>query len=64
MRQRIPHYRPGDYLRECDVCGFEYYRSELRKRYDGAIVCFKDYEKKHERDRVWPIRKERPFKGD
>ena len=35
-------YKPGDYWRECDVCGFDYLRSKLVKRWDNAIVCKKD----------------------
>jgi len=34
----------GTYKRECDVCGFDYLRSDLRKRYDGALVCSADFE--------------------
>lgn len=37
-------YVPGTYKRKCDVCGWDYLRSELRKRWDGAIVCKYDYE--------------------
>jgi hypothetical protein len=36
-------YVQGDYKRSCDVCGFDYLRSELKKRWDGAIVCVKDW---------------------
>ena len=32
-------YIPGTYWKECDECGFDFLRSELRKRWDEAIVC-------------------------
>lgn len=31
----------------CDVCGFQFKASELRKRWDGLIVCDKDFETRH-----------------
>ena len=34
-------YVKGTYKKECDVCGWDYLRSELRKRYDGLVVCKK-----------------------
>ena len=42
-----PDYDLNKY--DCDVCGFTYYRRELKKRWDGALVCDADYEEKHER---------------
>lgn len=64
-RQPINRYIPGDYLRDCDVCGWTYLRSELKKRYDGYIVCDKDYETRHPRDLAEKkIHKDKPFKGD
>lgn len=38
-------------IRECDVCGFQYKMRDLRKRWDGLIVCKWDYEEKHPRDK-------------
>ncbi len=38
---------PGQWRVICDVCGFEFYSGEVRKRWDGLIVCDKDYEVKH-----------------
>lgn len=51
-------YIPGDYWMICDVCGFQYRRSQMRKRWDGAWVCPKDYERRHPQDSV-KVRKER-----
>jgi hypothetical protein len=39
-------YVLGDHKRSCDVCGFDYLRSELKLRWDGAIVCDKDWRPK------------------
>lgn len=57
-------WKSGDYWRECDVCSFDYLRSELRERYDGAIVCSADWEEEHPRDQKRSKVKEAPFKGD
>lgn len=45
-------YRAGDFLRVCDVCGFVFYASETRKRWDGMIVCEPDFESRHPQDFV------------
>lgn len=45
-------YRPGDFWRVCDACGFYYRASETRKRWDGLIVCDFDYEERHPQDFV------------
>lgn len=39
-------YRTGsyDYNTLCDVCGFKFKASELRKRWDGFMVCDADWE--------------------
>ena len=56
-------YVPGDYLRECDVCDFTFLRSELMKRWDGAIVCPDDWEEKDSQLEK-RTHKERPLKRD
>jgi len=45
-------YVPGDHLAACDVCGFTFYRSELRRRWDNMLVCDKDFERRHPQDFV------------
>jgi len=40
-------YKPGLWKAICDVCGFEFYSNELRKRWDGLMVCDKDFECDH-----------------
>ena len=38
---------PGEWIADCDVCGFTYPSSKLRKRWDGLMVCREDYESRH-----------------
>lgn len=52
IRGHRPHYRPGDFLRVCDVCGSVYYASETRKRWDGLVVCDEDFETRNSQDFV------------
>ncbi len=54
----------GTYKRECDVCGWDYLRTELQKRHDGAIVCRADWWPLHERLRKRTKITESLFKGD
>ena len=49
----------GDYNAICDVCGFKFKFSELRDRWDGFLVCSKDWEPRHPRDFPQPARPER-----
>lgn len=40
-------YKSGQWSAICDVCGFEFYSGELKKRWDGLMVCDKDFELDH-----------------
>lgn len=40
-------YKPGNWLAICDVCGFQFFADELEKRWDGYMVCRKDFETRH-----------------
>lgn len=42
----------GDSKAVCDVCGFHCKQSELRKRWDGAMVCGKDWEARHPQEMI------------
>lgn len=44
------YYKPGVWNVVCDVCGFEYKSDELRKRWDGLMVCKHDWEPRHPQD--------------
>ena len=45
-------YKKGDWKVVCDVCGQRYLASALRKRWDGLMVCNKDYETRHPQEFV------------
>lgn len=38
---------PGNWKVVCHVCGFQFPSGEIRKRWDGLLVCEKDYEMRH-----------------
>lgn len=40
----------GDWLGICDVCGFRCKASEMKKRWDGLMVCPTDYELRNAQD--------------
>lgn len=42
----------GEWNAICDVCGFKFKSSELRKRWDGYMVCEDDYEQRHPQDLI------------
>lgn len=45
-------YIPGDHYVYCDECGWKVRKSATRKRWDGAIVCLKDWEPRHPQDSI------------
>jgi hypothetical protein len=52
------YFKAGDWNAYCDVCGFKYKASELRKRWDGMMVCEQDWEPRHPVDLI-RVRRER-----
>lgn len=46
------YYKHGDWNAICDVCGFKFKASQLRRRWDGFMVCEKDWEPRHPQDFV------------
>jgi len=40
-------YKKGSWNGICDVCSFKFKFTELRKRWDGLVVCEKDFEHDH-----------------
>ena len=42
----------GSFNARCDVCGFKFKSEELRERWDGLMVCRKDFELRHMQDFV------------
>ena len=53
----------GDWNAICDVCGFKFKGSELRRRWDGFMACSQDYEQRHPQDliRMKPERQSVPW---
>ena len=50
----IRNFILGDSKSVCDVCGFHYKHSQLRKRWDNAMVCPEDWEPRHPQDMIKP----------
>lgn len=40
-------YKKGSWNVHCDVCGFKFKSDEVRKRWDGLMVCDADFELDH-----------------
>ena len=40
----------GEWNAICDICGQKFKSSQLRKRWDGYMVCREDYEQRHPQD--------------
>lgn len=55
------YFKKGDWNAICDVCGFKFKASQLRKRWDGFMVCSVDYEERHPQDLLRIPRSERPL---
>ena len=47
-----PTYDKGNWKAICDICGMEYKANELRLRWDGFMVCHKDFELRQPQDFV------------
>lgn len=45
-------FRPGDPKAICDICGFEFNLSALRKQWDGLMVCRDDWSPRHPQEYV------------
>lgn len=43
-------YKPSDWWAICDSCGKKYKASELKRRWDGVMVCPADWEIRHPQD--------------
>lgn len=41
------YYKHGEWNAYCDVCGFRFKSGQMRKRWDGMMVCDKDWEQDH-----------------
>jgi len=52
----------GDAKAVCDCCGFHFKQSQLKKRWDGAMVCKDDWEPQHPQDNIRPRTERNKFK--
>jgi hypothetical protein len=48
------HYRSGGTYGICDECGLKFRLALLRRRYDGFMVCRKDWEPQHPQEKIYP----------
>jgi len=46
------HWQSGNPYAVCDECGLVYRKNELRRRWDGALVCDDDWEIRHPQESV------------
>lgn len=40
----------GNWNAICDTCGFKFKASEMKKKWDGTMVCEADWEQRHPQD--------------
>jgi len=52
-------YESGTYKRECDISGFDFLRSEMRKQWNGFIVSEKNFNERPREERPKRPRKTR-----
>lgn len=45
----------------CDVCGFQYKNFELKRRWDGWMVCEDDWETRHPQEFIRPVPDSKPL---
>lgn len=51
-KPRNAGFRPGDYWMSCDRCGIDYRQSQMKKEWNGLIVCDECWEPRHPQDFV------------
>lgn len=59
----MSYYKPGSWNVICQLCGRQFKSDEIRKRWDGLMVCHNDYETRHPLDfiRATPERASVPY---
>ena len=50
------YYKPGSWNAICDICGFEFKAEELKKQWDGIMVCERDWSPRHPQDFVHGVK--------
>lgn len=56
-------YQPGNHWCECQRCGFDYRASQMRKEWNGSLVCEDCYEPRHPQDFVKSVKESPSAKG-
>jgi len=54
-------YKHGSWNAICDVCGFKFKQEDLKKRWDGFMVCKEDWEPQHPSDKYRSPKQEPPL---
>jgi len=52
MKNSKDYLSLGTHNAICDMCGFKFKGTELSKRWDGMMVCSKDFEERHPQDLI------------
>ena len=52
---RTTWWKSGGYNTICDICGFKFKDTDLKRRWDGLMTCDKDWEIQHPQERIRPI---------
>lgn len=55
------YFLGGSWNARCDICDFKFKAHELRKRWDGLMVCAKDWEPRQPQDFVRGVRDQQPL---
>ena len=50
----------GEHAVICDRCGFRYHGSDLRKEWQGFMVCDTCYEPRHPQDLIKSVQDQKP----
>lgn len=50
----MSYYKPGTWNVICQLCGVQFKSDQIRKRWDGLMVCESDYETRHILDFIKP----------
>ncbi len=40
----------GEWISNCDICGFRFHSSDLKENWQGLMVCREDFEVRHPQD--------------
>jgi hypothetical protein len=55
------YFKSGEWNAICDSCGRKFKASQLKRRWDGFMVCEEDYEARHIADFIRAPKGERPI---